>query len=138
MSACSVAVRPSRILAGVLAALHASALAAALASLSGVPMVLTCFGIVLCAVGVLAEALGLLPSSVRSLELQEDGSGMWRERSGRQYPVQSTRASWVSGGLVVLGLRTGRWRMRWIVLMPDSAPAESLRRLRVWLRWRAA
>jgi hypothetical protein len=40
--------------------------------------------------------------------------------------------------MVVIGLRATPWRTRWLVLLPDSAAPERLRRLRTWLKWRPA
>ena len=116
--------------------LHAAALVAVFAALAGVALGLTVLGIVLSCAYLVADALGLLATSVRSVELREDGSGSWTDGAGHQYPVQFTQASWVSSGIMVIGLRRGRWRTRWLVLMSDSAAPGSLRRLRVWLRWR--
>jgi toxin CptA len=138
LTACSIALEPSRRLAAILAAIHAAALAAAIASVSGIPLVLIIVGVLVSGVCAVADALLRLPSSVQAFELEEDGSGRWRDRGGREHRVRCAQASWVSAGLVVLGLQTGRWRTRWVVLLPDSAAAESLRRLRVWLRWRPA
>ena len=39
------------------------------------------------------------------------------------------------GGLIVLGVQAGEWR-RYLVLLPDTANAADMRRLRVWLDWR--
>ncbi len=135
MTACSIALEPSRRLAALLAVVHAAALAAALASVPGWPLALIVAGILVSAAASIADALLALPSSVRCVDLEEDGSGRWRDRCGIEHPVRATRASWVSPGLVVLGLRSSR-RTRWVILMADSAGAEALRRLRVWLKWR--
>jgi hypothetical protein len=138
LTACSLALKPSWTLAAVLAALHGLALGAAVEALSGMPMVLALAGVVVSFVGTSADALRRLPSSVIWLELQEDGTGRWRDRTGREHAVRTAHATWASPGLVVLGLASARWRTRWLVLLPDAAPAENLRRLRVWLRWRPA
>ena len=138
MTACSIALRPSWRLAALLAGIHAGALAAAVASVPGWALVLIAVGILVSAAASVADALLALPSSVRELELEEDGSGRWRDRAGLEHPVRSARPSWVSPGLVVLGLQGARRRTRWLVLMGDSAAAEPLRRLRVWLKWRRA
>ncbi len=119
----------------LLAGLHAAALAAAATSLSGWPLALIVAGILLSAAISIADALLALTSSVLAFELEEDGSGRWRDRAGLEHPVRSTRPSWVSPGLVVLGLKGAR-RTRWVVVMTDSAGAEPFRRLRVWLKWR--
>jgi hypothetical protein len=138
LTACSIDLKPSRMLAAVLAGTHLLALAAAGASLSGVPLALVCTGIAVSAACTSADALLRLPTSVVWLELQEDGTGRWRDRTGQEHPVRAAHASWSGPGLVVLGLRRSRWRTRWVLLLPDSAPGDALRRLRVWLKWRPA
>jgi len=45
--------------------------------------------------------------------------------------------SFVSTGLIVLRYRTAGVRVRTLTLLPDSADADALRRLRVSLRWAA-
>jgi hypothetical protein len=119
-----------------MAVLHALALGAAAATLSGVALILVCAGVLVSGACTIADALLRLPSSVMSMELQEDGTGRWRDRAGREHPVISARATWVGAGVVVLGLRSSAWRTRWLLLLPDSAAAEAQRRLRVWLKWR--
>lgn len=138
MTACSVALKPSWRLAALLGTVHAAALAAAAASIAGWGLVLIVVGILVSAAATIADALQQLPSSVREFELDEDGSGCWRDRAGREHRIGVARCGWVSPALVVLGLRKGRQRWRWIVLMTDSAPAPQLRKLRVWLKWRKA
>jgi hypothetical protein len=138
LTACSIALKPSLTLAAILAALHLAAFGAAFASLSGLPAALVCAGVLVSAACSVADALQRLPSSVLWMELQEDGTGRWRDRIGREHPVRATQASWASPGLIVLGLGGSRWRTRWVVLLPDSAPAQALRSLRVYLKWRPA
>ena len=138
MTACRIALKPSWQLATILAGIHAAAAAGAVASLSGMPLLLIVVGVLLSAACTIADALLKLPSSVQDFELAEDGSGRWRDRGGREHVVRSAQASWVSSGLVVLGLQSGSWRTRWVLLLPDSAAADPMRRLRVWLRWRPA
>ena len=116
--------------------LHAAALGAAFATLTGVALGFTVLGIGLSCAYLVADVSGLLATSVQSLQVREDGSGTWSDRAGRQYSVQSTRASWVSSAFMVIGLRATTGRTRWLVLMPDSAAPDSLRKLRVWLKWR--
>ncbi|MBT9590393.1 MAG: hypothetical protein IV089_05730 [Thiobacillus sp.] len=57
-----------------------------------------------------------------------DGAGEWRE-------VEVLGDSLVSPALIVLRYRFETQRVRTQVLLPDSANAEDLRRLRVSLRW---
>ena len=116
--------------------LHLAAGLAALVSLRGLPLGLVASGIALSGGWSVADALLRLPSSVCAIELREDGSGRWRDRQGREHAVVDATSSWAGPVLVVLGLRVSRWRTRWVLLLPDSAPADALRRLRVWLKWR--
>jgi hypothetical protein len=136
-SACSVVVRPSRSLAVILGAGHAIALASASASLGGLPVYLVSTGIILSAAWTVADALQRLSCSVARIDLKEDADGMWLDRAGREHPVRALDATWVSAKLIILGLRASRMRVRWLVLLPDSADADDLRRLRAWLKWRA-
>ena len=125
-------------LASLLAALHALAAGSAWLGLSGAPLLLTLAGILLSAVWTVGDALLAWTSSIHAMELEENGSGRWTDGQGRAHPVQGTRASWVSAGLVVVGLRTSRWRIRWVVLLPDAAAPGPLRQFRTWLRWRSS
>lgn len=92
-------------------------------------------------VGLAALALGtfvsLRPRTAARLRCHEDGRlelwdrGAWRETAPQAGMV-------VLPGLTVLRLRPeGLGRSLSVVALPDSLPAEELRRLRVWLRWRA-
>lgn len=68
------------------------------------------------------------------LELRLRGDGICELRDGR-----ATRVAGVfsAAGWLVLRLAENRNRARVVVLAPDAASAEELRRLRVWLRWAA-
>jgi hypothetical protein len=112
------------------------ALGAAWMSLSGMPLILSATGVALSGVWTVGDALLLWPSSVIRFELEDNGSGRWFDRRGREHRINSTRTTWVSADLVVLGMQGSRWRTRWLVLLPDSAAKEAMRRLRAWLRWR--
>jgi hypothetical protein len=138
LTACSLVLTPSFKLAALLASLHALALGTGCNVLSGLPLLLVTGGILLSAGWTVSDALGRLPTSVQSMELQEDGTGRWRDRQGREHPVRAIKTGWVGPALMVLGLSSSRWRTRWLVLLPDSAPADGLRGLRVWLKWRPA
>jgi len=130
-----VDIRPSLILAGVLGALHVLALAAGWVSLAGWGAYLVLSGVALSAVASLAKALTVLPSAVLSLELRADGRASWRDRSGAWYEGALGTDHYVSPLLVVLRLKPAARGIRRLVLASDSASAEQLRRLRVWLRW---
>lgn len=57
-----------------------------------------------------------------------DDAGEWRE-------IEVQPDSFVSPALIVLRFRLGEGSIRALTLLPDSAPADDLRRLRVTLRW---
>ena len=83
--------------------------------------------------------LALLRSALRRarepcrLRLLADGTiQVWQADDWRDATVDA--ASFVSPALIVLSLHAEHGRLR-RVLVPDSAPADALRRLRVSLRW---
>ena len=127
--------KPSRRLACLLGFFHAVAIVSACISLSGWAQYLVAGGVLLSAVGCLAQALLRVPAAAVSLELRPDGSASWRDRRGawREGRLEGGQLVWPA--LIILGLRQSRPSRKWIVLMPDSARADELRRLRVWLRW---
>jgi len=135
-AAVKIEIRPSLILAGILGAVHSLALAAVLLSLSGWAGYLVASGVVLSAAVTLAKVLQLLPDSVVSLELYADGHASWRDRRGLWHEGGFGGDHYVSAALVVVGLRPAGRRTRPLALVADSASAEDMRRLRVWLRWR--
>jgi hypothetical protein len=123
-------------LAAVLTLLGAVALACAWISLPETALVPVAAGIVLALIWHLPEALQRGERAVHALDLDAKGAARWRDRSGRWHEAEILPSSYVSGWLVVVNLgQTGR-RGRSLVLLPDSAGTEELRRLRVWLRWR--
>lgn len=130
-----IALRPSRLLAGALALLHLLALASAWISLEGGALALVAAGIALSAAQTVAQALQLWPGSARRLRLHPDGHADWVDSRDRWHPCRVSPASYRSPYLVVMGLRGEAFRARWLALLPDSADAEDLRRLRVWLGW---
>jgi toxin CptA len=136
LTPCRVALKPSPALAAALLVLHGLAAAAALTSFAGVSLWLILGGLVLSAACSVADALLRLPSSVLWFDLEEAGSGRWKDRAGHEHSILKVIPTWLGAGMVVLGLSGGRWRTRWLVLLPDAADADALRRLRVWLRWR--
>jgi len=131
-----IEIRPSRILAGALGALHLLALAAGWLSLAGWAGYLVASGVLLSGAASLAHVLQLLPAAVVSLELHADGRVSWRDRRGVWHEGGFGSDHYVSPVLMVVGLRPAHGRTRRLVLAVDSAPAEDMRRLRIWLRWR--
>ena len=76
------------------------------------------------------------PGAVRSLRMQRDGTIEVERPSGARVSGQVRAGSFVAPWLVIV-----RWRAqgsRWdstVLLLPDMAEANELRRLRVLLRW---
>jgi hypothetical protein len=84
----------------------------------------------------LAQALQRGAGGVRALELAATGDARWRDGSGKWHEAEILSSSYVSNWLVVVNLSPDGGRGRSLVLLPDCAVAEELRRLRVWMRWR--
>ena len=132
----SLALRPSRVLALALTLMAAAALACAWISLPALAFAPVAAGVALAWTWHCAQALQQGAGAVRTLELGvqggvrlQDGRGAWQE-------AEILPDSYVSGWLIVVNMATGGRRRRSLVLLPDAAAAEDLRRLRVWLRWR--
>lgn len=118
-----------------LTAVAGTALACSWISLPGLAFLPVATGIVLTWAWLCAQALHRVGSAARTLELGADGGVRCRDVRGQWHEAQLQPGSYVSGWLIVLILRANG-RLRSLVLLPDAAAAEELRRLRVWLRWR--
>jgi hypothetical protein len=132
----TVSLRPSRILALALTLTAGTALACAWISLPGLAFAPLAAGIALAWAAHLAQALQRGKRAARALELDAQGRARWQDGSGRLQEAEILPSSYASGWLVVVNLRESGRRGRSLVLVPDCAAAEELRRLRVWLRWR--
>lgn len=133
--ALSISLRPSRILALALTAMTGAALACAWISVPIAAFLPIAAGVIIAWAWHCAQALLLRHSAVRALELDakggvrcQDGLGSWQEAA-------ILSGSYASRWLVVLLLGMAG-RRRSLVLLPDAAAPDELRRLRVWLRWR--
>ena len=114
------------------------ALACAWIGLPGAAFPPVALGIVLAWGWHLAQALQQGRSAIRAMELNATGGVRWQDGLGQWQDAQVLPGSYVSGWLIVVILGAGGWRGRSLALLPDSAAAEELRRLRAWLRWRLA
>jgi toxin CptA len=132
----TVTLRPSRILALALTLMAGTALACAWISLPGLAFVPVAAGIVLTWASHLAQALQRGGRAARALELDAQGRARWQDVSGQWQEAEILPSSYASDWLIVVNMRGSGRRGRSLVLLPDSAAAEELRRLRVWLRWR--
>lgn len=134
-----LALGPSRGLAAVLVCAHLAAVSVVWSA--QLPLVWT-LGFKLAVAASLAwttwaAALRRAPRAVVVLELDADGAVRALLRSGTWIECQVAGSTFVSAPLTVLNLRSRSGiRTRAVVIPADSAPADELRALRVWLRWR--
>ena len=134
----TVSLRPSRVLALALTLVAAAALVCAWISLPGLAFPPVAAGVALAWAWHLAQALQRGKSATRTLELNAQGGARCQDGLGLWHDAKILPGSYVSGWLIVLILGASDRRRRSLVLLPDAAAAEDLRRLRVWLRWRLA
>jgi toxin CptA len=140
-TALRVRLAPSRRLAWLLGVSHAGALL-----LSWITAVEWWLSLVLslAALGSLRhalryQALRSAPGALIGLELRPDGSAAVQDQRGCWREARLLRSSFVSPWLTILNLTLAGARLRRSVLVaPDSLQAGEFRRVRVWLRWRAA
>ena len=132
----TVSLRPSRVLALSLTVMAGAALACAWISLPPLALPPVAAGIALAWAWHLARALQRGAGTVRALELAAQGNARWQDGSGQWHQAEILPSSYVSSWLVVVNLGEVGRRGRSLVLLPDCAAAEELRRLRIWLRWR--
>lgn len=130
--------QPSRLLLGLLAALHLAALGS-LVPLA-LPWWLKLAGAAIIAASAVAairrHALLAAPVSVYELALGADGSVVAGRRDGGRLTAsvspRSTGFPWL---VVVLLAAPGARRLLPVVILPDALPAQEFRSLRSWLRW---
>jgi len=134
----TVSLRPSRVLALALTLMAATALACAWISLATPAFVPVAAGIGLAWGWHCAQALQRGSAGLRTLELNAKGGARCQDALGRWHEAEILPGSYVSAWLTVVNLGASGRRRRSLVLLPDAAAAEDLRRLRVWLRWRLA
>jgi len=132
----TVKLKPSRLLALVLVLMAGAALMCAWISLPGLAFAPVAIGIVLGGASQFAQALQWSDRAARALELSEQGAPRWQDASGQWQEAEILPGSYASDWLIVVNLGASGRRERSLVLLPDSAAPEELRRLRIWLRWR--
>ena len=135
-TSCRIVLQPSRRLALLLLSAHGLAIFAAQSSLSAAPLVLVIFGVLISASWSVANAMLWLPDAVMHIEIHSGGNGHWFDRQGTAHAVDGIKASWCGEFLIIIGLGLAGSKYRWVILLPDSAEADTLRCLRVWCRWR--
>jgi hypothetical protein len=82
------------------------------------------------------DALLRFPWSWASIAVNSTGSLILNRRNGTACEAKIQASSFVASYLTVLsiGIGNSHWQ-RHLILLPDSADPDSLRRLRVWLLW---
>lgn len=82
---------------------------------------------------------GLLaaPKSIIHIRFDHNGKCAYQTRDGTGFEATLLGSTLSTPWLSVLNLKPdGRWLARHVVIFPDSADAETLRKLRVLLRWK--
>lgn len=129
-----VRLRASRILAALLIFLHGLALTAVATALDGAPLAFAAVGVVLSALAGLRDVLQYGRGAAMAIELYSDGRVAWQGRSGQWHEVRAVGGSSVMPWLVILALAGSDGRRKWVVIGPDAASGDDLRRLRLWAR----
>lgn len=131
-----LALRPSRVLTGLLAGFYGAAIIAALAN--GLPVVVrVLLALILGIVGglwILSHAVRRSSSSVVRFVWQPEGECVLIDRRGRTFSGRIEPGAWVSPLLLVLQIRISAWRRRALVVAYDAVDPTSFRRLRMRLR----
>lgn len=135
-----VSLRPSWILAAILAAAHGAAIAAV--ALAGMPPWLQLIAIAALAVSLMFEirqtVLLRAPDAVVAIEIASDDALSVQTRRGDWIRCEVLGSTYVTYFLAIVNLREqGGGRVKRAVILPDSTDAEDFRKLRVWLRWKA-
>ncbi len=142
----SIEPRNSRLFTGAVVALHtgAFALTLTLPVPAGIIAMLILAIVVSCACVLAGAVFRRRPSSIIALEWQADGRWRACRRDGGKEALVLMPDSFVHPALLVLNFRPAgvggwrRWRRRSVVLLPDSADRDTLRRLRARLRLEGA
>ena len=113
-----------------------TALACAWISLPRPAFAPTAAGIALAWAWHFASALHWRSAAIRTLELSATGAARCQDGLAQWRDAEILPGSYVSRWLIVVVLGAGGQRQPALVLLPDCAAPEELRRLRVWLRWR--
>ena len=129
----------SPLLAGALALAHGAAILCSILFLPGwwMPGLVSIALVVSLVFHVRRDALQLSGTAVTGVLLHDGGQCELTLSDGGALTGNVEVSTFVAPLLVVINVRlAGPGRPRSVVLMPDSAPAEDLRRVRVWLRHR--
>lgn len=129
-----VELRPSPVLIGALFSAHLLALVSVWIALAGWPFLFVSAGLLISLFVSLSESRLRGADSVQAIELRDDRQAAWKDRRGVWHDTQLGRGHFVSSLLILVALQKSPRHRKWIVLLPDSATPDYLRRLRVRLR----
>ena len=135
----SLRIAASPLLAGVLALAHGAAIACAVLFLPGwwMPALAATAIAGSLVFHIRRDALQLSGSSVTELLLKDGARCEFTLKNGETLAGNIQGSTFVAPLLIVLNVSPdGQGRRRAAILMPDSAAADDLRRIRVWLRHR--
>jgi toxin CptA len=130
----------SPLLAGALTLVHGAAIACVVACLPGwwMPVSVSTAIAISLVFHVRRDALQRSGDAVTALVLRDEGRCELILANGDTVTGSIEGTTFATALLTVINVRPARpARPRAAVLMPDSAPAQEMRRVRVWLRFRA-
>jgi toxin CptA len=125
-------------LVATLALGHLVALVAAATGLPPVAASVVAVGLGLSAFHHLRLALHWSALAVAGIEFSVAGRFALADPGGVWLTAEVRRVAVPAGWLAVLAARDANGRARSAVILPDAAEPDAFRRLRVWLKWRAA
>ena len=133
-----VSLRPSWILAAILAVAHGAAIAAVV--VVEMPLWLT-FVVMVALIANLSLELRhaslRMPDAVVAIEVSSDNVLSIQTRRGVWLEYEVLGNTYVLSFLAILNLKqTDSGASKRVVILPDSIAAEDFRKLRVWLRWK--
>jgi toxin CptA len=128
----------SPLLAGALLLAHGAAIVCAVVFLPGwwMPVLVSAAIAVSLVFHIRRDALQLSGDAVTALYLKDEGRCELTLLNGDTLTGNIEGSTFVTASLTIINVRPVGGRPRAAVLMPDSAPAQDLRRIRVWLRYR--
>ncbi len=134
-----ISLRPSWILAAILAVAHGTAIA--MIALISLPLWLQLIAIAALVLSLMfnARQYALLrsPNAVVAIDIASDDAFSVQIRSGDRIECEVLGSTYVTAFLAVLNLREkDSGAVRRAVILSDSVDKEDFRKLRVWLRWK--
>ena len=131
-----VSITPSPLMAAVLVIMHSIAAACLLGYAPGRGWAFVGIAALMVSLAfyLRRDALLLASNAVVRLDLHEDGGCELLTQGGNELRGAIRDSSFVSPQLIAINIKLDSGRVRHAILLPDSAPADDRRQLRVWLR----